>query len=124
MDLVEACSDVVTAGPPQLAQGALAQVYAEEVLRLGITESGVERTPMRNAEARITLAVLAERAGDHAQAVIQGQAALRSARKSIPSLRMVGSELCREFQRAGHADDPDVLDFARALTAEPSQDVA
>ena len=107
-----------------IGRDALAQVYAEEVLRLGIAESGVERTPMRNAEARITLAVIAERAGDHAQAVSQGQAALRSARKSIPSLRMVGSELLREFRRAGHADDPDVLDFARTLSMEPTKDVA
>lgn len=46
-----------------IGRDALAQVYAEEVLRLGITDSGIERTPMRNAEARITLAVIAERAG-------------------------------------------------------------
>ena len=107
-----------------IGRDALAQVYAEEVLRLGVTDSGIERTPMRNAEARITLAVIAERAGDHTEAVSQGQAALRSARKSIPSLRMVGRELSREFERAGHADDPDVIDFAKTLSAEPSRDVA
>lgn len=107
-----------------IGRDALAQVHAEEVLRLGVSEAGVERTPMRNAEARITLAVIAERSGDHSEAVRQGQAALRSARKSIPSLRMVGSELCREFERAAHAADPDVVDFTRALSAEPAQSVA
>jgi len=98
-----------------IGRDPLAQVYAEEVLRLGTTETGEERSPMRNAEARITLAVIAERSGDHDTALTEGFKALRSARKSIPSLRMVASELSREFQKAGHGTDPDVAQFEAAL---------
>ena len=100
-----------------LRRDALAQLYAEEVLRLGVTETGVERTPMRNAEARITLAVIAERAGDHATAVAHAHAALQSARKSLPSLEMVARELVREFETAGHLDEPDVQEFIYEVTA-------
>jgi thioredoxin-like negative regulator of GroEL len=72
---------------------------------------------MRIAEARITLAVIAERAGQHDEALAQGFRALDSARRSIPSLRMVASELTREFDRTGHGNDPDVLEFRRSLAA-------
>ena len=81
---------------------ALARVYAEEVLRYGTTPSGEERSPMRNAEARITLGVIAARAGDIDAAVNQGQRALAGARRSLPSLVMVGQELAREFDRLKH----------------------
>ena len=64
---------------------SFAEVYAEETLRLGVDENGLERSPMRNAEARITLAVLAERAGDHADALAHGFRALESARQSNPA---------------------------------------
>lgn len=94
---------------------SLAQMYAEEVLRLGTSESGADRSPMRNAEARITLAVVAERSGDHDEALVQGHAALQGARKSLPSLRMVGRELAREFDRTGRGSDPDVMAFKVAL---------
>lgn len=107
-----------------IGRDALAQIYAEEVMRLGVTDSGIERTPVRKAEARITLAVIAERAGDHAEAVSQGQTALRPALKSMPSLRTAGRELSREFERVGHANDPDVINFARTLSTEQPRDVA
>ena len=76
-----------------LGQDALAQVYAEEVLRLGTSQFGEERSPMRNAEARITLAVVAARAGDLDEAVSQGMTAFAGSRQSIPSLSMVAQEL-------------------------------
>lgn len=101
-----------------IGRDPLAQVYAEEVLRLGTTETGEERSPMRNAEARITLAVIAERSGDHGRALTEGFNASRSARKSIPSLRMVASELSREFQKTGHGTDPDVVQFEAALRSD------
>lgn len=41
----------------------LARTLAEEVLRAGTAVDGTERSPMRNAEARITLGVTAARAG-------------------------------------------------------------
>ncbi len=96
---------------------ALAQVYAEETLRLGVSAAGIERSPMRNAEARITLGVIAERNGDHQEALSQGFAALSSARKCLPSLQMVAAELVSEFRRSGHADDQDVRQFEAALLA-------
>ena len=52
---------------------------------------------MRNAEARITLGVVAARAGDKEAAVTHGQRALIGARRSLPSLVMVGQELSGEF---------------------------
>jgi hypothetical protein len=107
-----------------IGQDSLAEVYAEETLRLGVDENGVERSPMRNAEARITLAVLAERAGDHTGALSHGFRALESARQSIPHLRMVASELSREFDRTGHGDDPDVQQFRRALSIAPLRKVS
>jgi tetratricopeptide (TPR) repeat protein len=107
-----------------IGRDPLAQVYAEEVLRLGADENGVERSPMRNAEARITLAVVAERAGEHNEALAQGFRALESARRSIPSLRMVASELSREFDRTGHSNDPDVQEFRRLLAAAPLREAS
>jgi hypothetical protein len=107
-----------------IGQDSLAQVYAEETLRLGVDENGIDRSPMRNAEARITLAVLAERAGEHDEALVQGFRGLESARQSIPHLRMVASELSREFDRTGHGDDPDVQQFRRALATAPLRKVS
>ena len=94
-----------------LGQNALAQVYAEEVLRLGTTEFGVERSPMRNAEAHITLGVVAARAGDVDEAVAQGMTALVGARRSIPSLLMVAQELAHELQEPPFAEHPGSTEF-------------
>ena len=102
-----------------LGRDALAQLYAEEVLRLGVTQTGVERTPMRNAEARITLAVIAERAATTRQPP-HAHAALESARKSLPSLRMVATELVQEFEINGNQDDPEVQQFVQPATTPRS----
>jgi len=99
---------------------ALAQVYAQEVLRYGTTPSGEERSPMRNAEARITLGVVAARAGDIDAAVTHGRRALVGARRSLPSLVMVGQELAREFSRLKIDDDSRVREFRAALSAAAS----
>jgi tetratricopeptide (TPR) repeat protein len=93
----------------------LAQVYAEEVLKLGTTETGEERSPMRNAEADITLGVVAARAGDLDQAVTHGFRALKKARQSQPSLIMVGQELARELARPEFVKDSRALEFRAAL---------
>lgn len=91
------------------------QVYAEEVLRLGTTEFGVERSPMRNAEARITLGVVAARAGDVDEAVAQGMSALVGARRSIPSLLMVAHELAHELQEPQFAEHAGATEFRAEL---------
>ncbi len=76
-----------------LGEDALARTYASEVLRIGTDVAGVELSPMRNAEARVTLGVVAAREGDADEAVRQGQLALAGERKSLPSLLMTSREL-------------------------------
>jgi hypothetical protein len=46
------------------AENKLAVNYANDVIRAGTDLAGTERSPMRNAEARITLGVVAAREGD------------------------------------------------------------
>jgi tetratricopeptide (TPR) repeat protein len=77
-------------------QDDLARTYAEEVLRIGTDVSGRERSPMRNAEARITLGVVAAREGDLQSAIELGEQALKADRQSLPSLLMVSSDLEHE----------------------------
>uniref|UniRef100_UPI003F492D7A hypothetical protein n=1 Tax=Promicromonospora sp. CA-289581 TaxID=3240013 RepID=UPI003F492D7A len=94
-----------------------ARLYAEEVLRAGVTPWGEERSPMRNAEARLTLAVVAARDGAIDDAVELGTAALTGPRVSVPSLTMVGRELTRELAAAGLAEDPRTREYDQTLTA-------
>jgi hypothetical protein len=104
-----------------LGEDPLAHTYAEEVLRIGTAMNGEERSPMRNAEARVTLGVLATRAGDVDAAVQQGQTALQGTRRSLPSLLMVSKELASEIQQTYGQDDPRVRDFLDDLrSAAPS----
>ncbi len=104
-----------------LGEDPLARTYAEEVLRIGTAMNGEERSPMRNAEARVTLGVLATRAGDVDSAVEQGQTALQGTRRSLPSLLMVSKELASEMQQTYGQDDPRVRDFLGDLrSAAPS----
>lgn len=98
-----------------MRQDALAQVYAEEVLRLGTSEFGVERSPMRNAEARLTLGVIAARAGDVDEAVSQGIRALAGGRQSIPSLAMVAQELIFELQAPQYVGNARATEFRDEL---------
>lgn len=93
----------------------LAVLYAEEVLRGGVRPDGIERSPMRNAEVRITLAVVAARAGDADAALDYGIEALAADRRSVPSLALVAHELTREFDRAKLTDDPRARAYADAL---------
>jgi tetratricopeptide (TPR) repeat protein len=99
-------------------QNELARTYAEEVLRFGTDSSGKERSPMRNAEARITLGVVAAREGDLEHAVDLGTRALGGDRKSLPSLVMVSHDLETEirnrFPSASEAND--YLDHLHSLS--------
>jgi transcriptional regulator with XRE-family HTH domain len=77
-------------------------VRAEEQARLsinGLTVDGVERSPMRIAEARLTLGVIAARRGELHQAMDFGLKALNTPRRSLPSLLNVGGELDSELHR-------------------------
>ena len=59
-----------------LAEDKIAETLADEVIRAGTDFDGTERAPMRLAEARIILGVIAARQGDVEQAVRQGEHAL------------------------------------------------
>jgi hypothetical protein len=78
-----------------LAEDKMAENLADEVIRAGTDLDGTERAPMRLAEARITLGVVAARRGDLEQAINQGTNALGGQRKSLPSLLMVNRDLTR-----------------------------
>ncbi len=71
----------------------MAETLADEVIRSATDFDGTERAPMRLAEARVTLGVVAARQGDIEQAIHHGQHALGAPRKSLPSLAMVSRDL-------------------------------
>lgn len=77
----------------KLGEDRLAENLAREVLRVGVDHDGTDRSPMRNAEARITLGVVAARQGAFDDAVAFGMKALGGGRRSLPSLSMVAEDL-------------------------------
>jgi tetratricopeptide (TPR) repeat protein len=97
-----------------VGEDRLASTLAEEVLRAGTDFDGTERTPMRNAEARVTLGVAAARAGDLEQAVIMGERALEGERQSVPSLIMTSRELAAEM-RQRYGTEPAANDYLARL---------
>lgn len=72
--------------------------HAQSVIRISTGPDGTEISPMRAAEARLTLGVSAARSGDIEQAVGMGTAALEADRKSLPSLLLVANELDQELR--------------------------
>ena len=92
----------------------LVETYAREVLRIGTDPDGTERSPMRNAEARVTLGVVAARKGDIEQAISWGNQALDGSRKSVPSLLMVSQDLVDVVARES-SRDPDVAAYLDRL---------
>lgn len=97
-----------------VGEDKLASTLAQEVLRAGTDFDGVERSPMRNSEARVTLGVTAARAGDLEQALIMGERALEGDRQSVPSLIMTSRELAAEMRRR-YADEPAAQDYLAHL---------
>lgn len=71
----------------------LAEMHAAEIIRRTSNPDGSSTSPMRAAEARLTLGVVAARRGDLEEALSLGGEALAVGRRSRPSLLMVGSEL-------------------------------
>lgn len=92
----------------------LARTLAEEVLRAGTDFDGTERSPMRNAEARVTLGVTAAREGDLEQALIMGERALVGDRQSVPALIMTSRELAAGMRRR-YASEPGAQDYLARL---------
>ena len=78
---------------------------------------------MRNAEARLTLGVVAARQGELEQALSLGREALAVDRRSQPSLLMVGSELDEALQDR-FPDEPDVTQFHDELVSATMHEVA
>jgi hypothetical protein len=106
-----------------VGEDALAESYANEVIRAGTDHVGNERAPMRIAEARVTLGVVAARSGDSGGAVELGERALAGDRKSLPSLLMVSAELSALLERhhSAAAEVRDYLDHLRALATTARQ---
>lgn len=99
-----------------VGEDRLARNHGEQILAAGTDADGTERSPMRNAEARITLGVVALRDGDLDHAVAWGRRALAAPRRSLPSLLMVSAELARELE-ARHGDDPEAVAYLEELRA-------
>jgi tetratricopeptide (TPR) repeat protein len=102
-----------------LGENGLAQMYADEVIRSCTDFDGTERKPMRNAQARITLGVVAARNGDLDAALSLGRAALAADRQSLPSLLMNSRELVEVLQQQYRDESAttEYLDQVRALSA-------
>ncbi|WP_322781079.1 XRE family transcriptional regulator [Frankia sp. Cas4] len=101
-----------------LKEDRLAESYARQVIEAGTEFDGRERSPMRNAEARLTLGVIAARQGDVELAVNYGEGALKGERKSLPSLLMCSRELAIIFRErySGNSDASGFLDRLQDLS--------
>ncbi|MFF9898647.1 tetratricopeptide repeat protein [Streptomyces longispororuber] len=75
-----------------------AATHARSVIRISTGPDGTEISPMRAAEARLTLGVAAARRNEIEEAVGMGTAALKANRKSLPSLLLVANELDQELR--------------------------
>ncbi|MEV0097359.1 XRE family transcriptional regulator [Streptomyces sp. NPDC050738] len=100
----------------RVGEDQLAEQLAGEVIRASTDWDGTERAPMRIAEARITLAVVAARGGDLESALSYGERAIGGERQSLPSLAMVSSDLGQVLQ-ATYPKAPDAVDFLAHLRA-------
>jgi tetratricopeptide (TPR) repeat protein len=97
-----------------VGEDRLARTLAEEVLRVGTDFDGTEHSPMRNAEARVTLGVVAAREGDLEQALIHGGRALQGERQSVPSLIMTSRELAAVV-RQRYSAEPTAQEYLNQL---------
>ncbi|WP_348638513.1 hypothetical protein [Streptomyces sp. HYC2] len=87
-----------------------AATHARSVIRISTGPDGTEISPMRAAEARLTLGVAAARTGEIEEAIGMGTAALEADRKSLPSLLLVADELDKEL-RARYPREAATRDF-------------
>lgn len=101
----------------------LAQRNAEEVIRRGVSPDGKQLSPMRIAEAELTLAVIAARRGEVEEAAGLGMQALQNGRKSRPSLLMVSAELEDELATYGTGAGRDFRDLLAEVKRTPSSNI-
>lgn len=99
-----------------LGEDDLASVYAQEVIRSSTDMDGSARKPMRIAEAKLTLGVVAARAGDLDAATALGVEALSGDRKSLPSLVLASQELTQTLNEQ-YFSEPQTLDYTERLRA-------
>jgi hypothetical protein len=94
----------------------LAAEHANEVIRVGQLPDGSQKWPMRTAEARIALAIVAVRSGDLDKAIGEAAAALAGNRQSKPSLLASATELDNELTRR-YPHEPGVAQWHESFTA-------
>lgn len=94
---------------------SLAAMHAREIIKKSTAFSGTDVSPMRKAEAELTLGVIAARNGAVDEALTYGHNALSIDRRSQPSLLMVGSELDHALQQR-YPNNADVQAFHNTLT--------
>lgn len=99
-------------------QDGKARLHAAEVIRLGTRPDGTETSPMRVAEARLTLGVVAVNDGELDEAVDQGTRAFIAARKSLPSLLSSAREL-RDLLRIRYPAEQGTGQFLDVLRSAP-----
>jgi transcriptional regulator with XRE-family HTH domain len=105
----------------RLGDDRVAESLATEVIEAATDFDGTERAPMRIAEARITLGVVAARDGELELAIQHGERALSAERKSVPSLVMVSRDLTKVL-RDRYPDEPvtkSYLDELAAISRSP-----
>ncbi|MEU6573988.1 tetratricopeptide repeat protein [Streptomyces sp. NPDC046805] len=93
-----------------------AATHARSVIRISTGPDETEISPMRAAEARLTLGVAAARTGEIEEAIGMGTAALEADRKSLPSLLLVADELDKEL-RARYPREAASRDFHEQVMA-------
>jgi tetratricopeptide (TPR) repeat protein len=94
----------------------LAEMHATEIIRKTMNPDGTSQSPMRTAEARLTLAVVAARNGELDRALTIADEALSIDRRSRPSLLMLGTEL-DEALRRHYPTETRASDFRATLVA-------
>lgn len=94
----------------------LAEMLAREIIKKSTAFDGTNVSPMRKAEAELTLGVIAARNGAVDEALIYGHNAVSIDRRSQPSLLMVGSELDHVLQQR-YPNNTEVQAFHETLAA-------
>jgi hypothetical protein len=102
-----------------VGQDDLARRNADEVIRRSVNPDGQVVSPMRKAEAELTLGVVAAREGDCDEASMLGMKALQGERRSRPSLLMVAGELEQELRTFGSEAGRDFRDMLNHMKRGP-----
>jgi hypothetical protein len=103
-----------------IGEDNLAEMLAREIIKKSTAFDGTNVSPMRTAEAELTLGVIAARNGAVEDALAYGRNAVGIARRSQSSLLMVGSELDHAL-RQRYPNNTDVQAFHNTLTVMASR---